>query len=248
MKQLMFFAVIILLAVSGAQAAEIRINAGGPLIETYVIPTKSEYEKKTGNTILFEDRGFKNGLENLEKGSIDMLQSGFAPQEFPEKVRSERIQVKSVSAFKITPVAEEEILVAINRMNPVQRLSKQQLKDIFTGKTRNWKDVGGDDMPITVVWGRFMHGPNQLFISKMLDGAKVFSEFHSSKGFSEAKAVVRGKSGAIMIYPTRIKDPVLKFPEVPKLVRSTIFITKGEPNPAVKSYMDFLVKEVRKGK
>ena len=245
-----FFSILTLafFSASMTMAAEIRINAGGALIETYVKPTRAVYEKQSGNTIKFEERGFKNGMENLEKGYADILQSGFFSTEVAEKVKSERVNIKNFSAFKVTPVTEEDVLVAVNNMNPVTRLSKQQLKDIFTGKAKSWKDVGGEDMPIVVVWNRFLQGPNQAFNNQIMDGAKLLTEFHSAKGFGEAKTFVRGKPGAIMLYPTRIKDAALKYPEAPKAKRATIFITKGEPNPAVKSYMDFLVAEINKKK
>ena len=36
----------------------------------------------------------------------------------------------------------------MNPDNPIQQLSIDQLSDIYTGKITNWKDLGGDDVPI----------------------------------------------------------------------------------------------------
>src|ERR1041385_4961408 len=47
-------------------------------------------------------------------------------------------------------VALDGLSVYVNDENPVKKLSLDQLKDIFTGKTRNWKEVGGKDLPITI--------------------------------------------------------------------------------------------------
>ena len=48
-------------------------------------------------------------------------------------------------------VALDGIGVILNKANPVESLNKQQIIDIYTGKIVNWKDVGGNDAPITVV-------------------------------------------------------------------------------------------------
>jgi phosphate transport system substrate-binding protein len=46
--------------------------------------------------------------------------------------------------------------VFVHDSNPVTSLSKAALKDIFTGRIRSWKEVGGNDAPlvvITQIWG-----------------------------------------------------------------------------------------------
>ena len=51
----------------------------------------------------------------------------------------------------VYPLALEPILILVNQSNPVNNLSKQQVRDIFAGKITNWQEVGGDDRPIAVV-------------------------------------------------------------------------------------------------
>ncbi len=48
-------------------------------------------------------------------------------------------------------IALDGISVILNKANPVESLNKQQIIDIYTGKIVNWKNVGGNDAPITVV-------------------------------------------------------------------------------------------------
>ena len=48
-------------------------------------------------------------------------------------------------------VALDGISVILNKVNPVKALDKQQIIDIYTGKIVNWKAIGGNDAPITVV-------------------------------------------------------------------------------------------------
>ncbi|RAM75030.1 ABC transporter substrate-binding protein [Pseudomonas putida] len=48
-------------------------------------------------------------------------------------------------------IAKDGIGMIVNKSNPVAGLSKDQVIGIYTGQITNWKDVGGDDAPITVV-------------------------------------------------------------------------------------------------
>ena len=46
------------------------------------------------------------------------------------------------------PITREAFVFLINRNNPVKSLTVEQIKDIYSGKITNWKEVGGDDAPI----------------------------------------------------------------------------------------------------
>ena len=47
-----------------------------------------------------------------------------------------------------TLIGRDTIAAAVNPDNPVSDLTSAQLKEIFTGRARNWKALGGPDLPI----------------------------------------------------------------------------------------------------
>ena len=51
-------------------------------------------------------------------------------------------------ALEAVPVAREGFVFVVNADNPVDALTQQQLRDIYSGKITNWKEVGGEDLPI----------------------------------------------------------------------------------------------------
>ena len=51
-------------------------------------------------------------------------------------------------ALEAVPVAMEGFVFVVNGDNPVDTLTQQQLKDIYSGKITNWNEVGGMDLPI----------------------------------------------------------------------------------------------------
>ena len=50
----------------------------------------------------------------------------------------------------VTAFAYDVLIAIVNSENPVKELTSGQLKDIFSGKIKNWKEVGGEDQSITV--------------------------------------------------------------------------------------------------
>ncbi|MFD2879322.1 PstS family phosphate ABC transporter substrate-binding protein [Paenibacillus rhizoplanae] len=45
--------------------------------------------------------------------------------------------------LKLTPIGREAFAFFVNKRNPVDSLSIDQIKDIYSGTVTNWKEVGG---------------------------------------------------------------------------------------------------------
>jgi phosphate transport system substrate-binding protein len=53
--------------------------------------------------------------------------------------------------LKSRVVAQDGVVMILHKENPVTQLSEDQIRRIYTGAIRNWKEVGGKDAPITVL-------------------------------------------------------------------------------------------------
>lgn len=62
--------------------------------------------------------------------------------------RAMKDEEKDLHAF---PVARDGVGIILHKENPVQVLTDEHVIAIYTGKITNWKDVGGNAAPITVV-------------------------------------------------------------------------------------------------
>ena len=84
------------------------------------------------------------------------------------------------------PFAIDGVAVAVNPANKVAGLSKAQIKDIFSGKVTNWKDVGGADAAISLYVREDGSGTRETFEERAMD-----------KGTSAAGANVVNSNGAM---------------------------------------------------
>ncbi|MCH9648974.1 MAG: phosphate ABC transporter substrate-binding protein [Deltaproteobacteria bacterium] len=71
-------------------------------------------------------------------------------------------------------IARDGVSLIVHRDNPVRELSDQQVVAIYTGTITNWKDLGGDDAPITVVHKAEGRATLEVFLGYLgLDGREV---------------------------------------------------------------------------
>ncbi|AKL98028.1 phosphate ABC transporter substrate-binding protein [Endomicrobium proavitum] len=60
------------------------------------------------------------------------------------------------------------LAILINKNNPVEKLTLQQLRDIFMAKITNWKEVGGDDLEIVILSRESNSGTHMFFKEHVL--------------------------------------------------------------------------------
>lgn len=149
--------------------------------------------------------------------------------------------------LELTPIGREAFVFLVNKNNPVDNLSMQELKDIFTGKITNWKEVGGASRPINVVQRNKGSG-SQTSLEKLI-GEEIASNFFGplggSIGFSFRFYVEElTKHGHIKmlslndVYPSRENVQNNSYPIVSNFYAVT---RKGETNPNVQKVLDFVL-------
>ena len=57
------------------------------------------------------------------------------------------------------------IAVIINSSNPIKAVTKEQVQDIYTGKITNWKEIGGNDVPIILITKEEGRSTLELFLN-----------------------------------------------------------------------------------
>lgn len=123
-------------------------------------------------------------------------------------------------------VAIDAIAVITDNKNPVSQLSKQQLIDIYTGKIRNWQDVGGKDQPIVVIGREAGSGTRSAF-EELLDIEEkcIYANEYNETGPVMAK--VGSISGAIGYVSLDVIDKSVKMLAIDSIQASESNIQSG---------------------
>lgn len=138
---------------------------------------ESFMEKYPNVTVTAEFTGSSAGIESVLAGSVDIGNSS----------RNLKDDEKNAGAVE-NIVAIDGIAVVADPANKVEDLTKDQLVSIYTGKTKNWSEVGGDDQAIVVVGREAGSGTRGAF-EELLDiaDACVYANELDSTGAVMAK-------------------------------------------------------------
>ncbi|MBK5200960.1 MAG: phosphate ABC transporter substrate-binding protein [Spirochaetaceae bacterium] len=96
--------------------------------------------QNAGVKVTYETTGSSVGIKNLLSGTFSLAGSS-------RELKNDEV---TSGAYK-TKIALDGITVAVNKSVSISNLSMKQLANIFAGNITNWKEVGGDDMPIELV-------------------------------------------------------------------------------------------------
>jgi phosphate transport system substrate-binding protein len=114
--------------------------------------------------------GTKTGFEALGNGSADIAMAS-RPIAADEATRAGSVG----AAPREHVLALDGVAIVVHPDNPVRSLERRQIAAIFTGATRDWRDVGGDPHDIHVYVRDANSGTSDTFKDRVLQGAAVIA-------------------------------------------------------------------------
>ncbi|MBP1591137.1 MAG: leucine-rich repeat protein [Oscillospiraceae bacterium] len=115
--------------------------------------------------VLVSEHSDKEAFDSLVSGENDMIFSTGVTEE--QKEAAEKAGVKLISV----PVAKEGLVFIVNRNNPVDSLTSDQIRDIYSGKITNWKEVGGND-EVILPYQRNAAYDSHKYLKEFMNGAE----------------------------------------------------------------------------
>lgn len=196
--------------------------------------------------------GSGTGLAALINGTTDIALSSRPIKD----AEARQVQQRDPQGPVEVTVARDGITFYVHEDNPVDALSLAQLKAIYLGDLKNWKDVGGRDAPIIVYSRENSSGTYSFVKDEVLDGedfteraltlpgtAAVVHAVSLEKngigygGGAYAKGVkeLKIKKGNDAIAPTAENIKSGKYP----LSRDLYFYLRNKPSGDAKAFIDF---------
>lgn len=199
-----------------------------------------------GKRVLVAGVGSSAGIESVTNGTSDIGTSSRDLKPAEEK-----------SGLVDTPIARDAIAVIVNKANPVAALTMEQAAAIFEGRITNWKQVGGEDLPIGLVNRDEASGTRDAFNTFVLKGGNFDPSAAVLPGTGQVRSVVAQSVSAVGYISLGFVDSSVKALSINGVTpteasvadktypisRVLHFFTKGQPTGLAKAYIDFVLSD-----
>ena len=227
--------------------------AGSSALKPLVDVAAEQFSNENPDVSITVDAGGSGeGLKQVADKTVTLGNSDVAAEEKLDKDQAKDLVDHQVCVVAMAPIVNKDV--------GVKDLTKQQLIDIFTGKTTNWKDVGGPDEDIVLVTRPTSSGTRATFQKYALDGNEEASntsmETDDSGVLLQNVTDTKGAIGYVALsYLVNNQDvATVSVDGVAPTLENTYngtypvwgyehMYTKGEPNATVKSYLDFIMSD-----
>ena len=221
---------------------------GSTAMQPLVEQASTQFMAKNPNVkIVVQGGGSGTGLTQVSQGAANIGNSDIFAEE--------------KSGIDASQLVDNQVCVVgmaavVNPALNIENLTKKQLVDIFTGKTTNWKDVGGADQKIVLVNRPKASGTRATFKKYALDGAEEAAGIEEDSSGTVRK-IIKETPGAIGYLALSYLDGSVKTvnldgvaPNKENIVAGKYPVwayqhsyTKGKPDGAVDAFLKYMMTD-----
>jgi len=252
MKRLILALVAAVLPVVG-QAQAVTVKGSDTMVILAQRWAENYMKSNAGKRVQVTGGGSGIGIAALINGTTDVANASRPMKE------AEKAKVRD--RFNILPaeiaVARDGLAVYVQESNPIEQLTLEQLRSIYAGDVKNWKDVGGPDAPIILYSRENSSGTYVFFKDNVLKGDDFAATAQTLPGTAAVvNAVAKEKFGigyggaayAKGVKEVKLlgKDGKAYLPSAENvasgaypLSRNLFMYTRGKPAGEAKAFIDY---------
>ncbi len=227
--------------------------AGSTALQPLADEAANEFMANNPNvSVTVQGGGSGTGINQVASGAVNIGNSDLPSA---DKIEDEAL-AKELVDHKVAGIAYG---IVVNEDTNVEELTIEQIQGIFTGKIKNWKEVGGADLDINVVNRPGSSGTRYAFEKTIMQDVNINDSIGTNQDSNGAvEKAIQSTPGSIsylaMSYMTEGKDTSLKTvkingaePTAENVAAGSYpfwsyeyMVTKGEADGAVKGYLEFI--------
>jgi len=219
-----------------ASAETLSVQGAGDFVEDVLAPYQAGIERMTGHKLNVVTSSSLRGLRALFDGKADLAMISGPLAHMVPLLRETRpdLPYHRLHEFRI---AAARIAYPVNPEVRVRAMTMTKLKMILNGEISNWRELGGRDVPVTVVLtrdggtrrtteavlfdGQPMKPRHEIVVDGSRDVIKAVAETRGALGITQARLVSRYRLPEIQ---TRVL-----------IERPQSFVCLGEPTEAMRA-------------
>lgn len=255
MKKLLtlFFLSLFICTIAGfSNAEDIRIDGSTTVLPIAQKAAEVFMKKNPAVKIYVSGSGSGTGIKALIDGTTNIATSSREAKD--KEIKSAKGKGIILTAHK---VALDGIVPVVNPFMKIDKITMDQLRNIYNGKIKSWKEIGGPDRPISVVSRDTSSGTYEVWEDKVLKGDKVRPDALLVASNGQAVQTVAQNRYAIGYIGIGYVDKSIKVLKVngktasPESIRDgswpvarpLFMYTNGKPSGVIGKFIDFVLSK-----
>ncbi|HNZ82812.1 MAG TPA: phosphate ABC transporter substrate-binding protein [Sedimentibacter sp.] len=221
------------------------IVAGSTSVQPYAEVLAEEYMiLNPGTEIDIQGGGSSAGITAATNGTSDI---GMSSRELKDKE-------KSLNSIEI---AKDGLVVIVNPKNPIQDLTLDQVRDIYSASITEWNKLGGTDSKIHVITREEGSGTRSAFEELLMGESEITPKAIVQDSNGSVRLLVADDPNSIGFISMGIVDETVKALSLEgvtatresildgsyTLSRPFLFVTLNEPTGQTKHFIDFVLSD-----
>lgn len=251
MKSLLRLAIVSLLVPAALTAQTvIRLN-GSDTLARKLQPFAAEIGQAHGVELKFLPNGVGNGVADLASGQAEVAMIVGSVDYFARLLNEAKPGSVDTTTFRLFRLPEKHAAPAtlvVHPGVPVEKLTRDQIREIFSGQITNWSKIGGPELPVVPVLQQPMDGYFATLAVIFVHGTPSSPNVKRVTKSSELCAVVAATPGAIAFLSNGVAATgtgVRLIPLEPQVIPPSALATVGEPTGPLKAVIDELVANAK---
>jgi phosphate transport system substrate-binding protein len=243
---------VLIASCSGGKPEKIVLLGSNTIGEELAPKLIAEF-KKDHPTVVFETefKGTTYGMGALMAGRCDIAAAS-------REVTTNEVELAKARNIDFNDhiIGAYDVAVVVNAASPLTNLTREQVRDLFTGVLQNWKDVGGPDAPVTLYIRHPISGTHLGFKELAMENkayalhVKPFNSYDEivqavakdPNGIGYASLVLAAKPGvrAVTIGGVTPAAATVNKGQYPYARMLRLYTDKNAETPITHSFVDFV--------
>ena len=230
-----------LMSACGRAAGSDTIVAGSTSVQPYAEILAEEYMVlNPGSEIDIQGGGSSAGITAAQSQSADIGMSSRALKEKEKGLWS-------------VEIAKDGLALIVNAKNPIQNITLEQVRDIYTAKITDWSELGGPKAKINIIAREEGSGTRSAFTELVMGKAEITPKSIVQDSNGAVRQLVADDPNAIGFISMGLVNHEVKALHLDgveataeniingsyALSRPFLFVTNGEPTGLAKKFIDF---------
>ena len=235
-----------------ACAADLRIDGSTTVLPIAQKAAEVFMKKHSDVKIYVSGSGSGTGIKALIDGTTNIATSSREAKE--KEIADSKAKGVTLTAHK---VALDGIVPVVHPSMKIENITPEQLRNIYNGNIKTWKELGGPDRPISVVSRDTSSGTYEVWEEKILKGNRVRPDALLVASNGQAVQTVAGNRYAIGYIGIGYVDKSIKALKVNgatasaktvrdnswPIARPLFMYTNGKPSGTIAKFIDFMLSK-----